>query len=316
MGDRREARLQTADAVMLLRPHAFGWNPETVATNRFQSADAPAGDDIAARAVEEFDAAVRVLRDAGIECHVFADLADRHCADAVFPNNWLSLHSDGTAVLYPMLAPARRRERRMDLLEQLRGDGSFLFTRLIDLTHHELHGRFLEGTGSVVFDHVDRVAYACRSARTHPVVLEDLCAQLGYRPHLYAAVDADGIPVYHTNVIQMVGERFALLCAEAIAETDRQSILDSLAASGRRVLRITFTQAREFAGNMLELRAASGAQILVMSARARAALGEELFGALSAAVDRIVPVDVRTFEEFGGGSIRCMLAEVFLPRAR
>ena len=316
MEDRRDARLQTADAVMLLRPHAFGWNPETLATNRFQSAAAPAGGDIAAQAVEEFESAVCVLRDAGIECHAFADLTDRRCPDAVFPNNWLSLHADGTAVIYPMLAPARRRERRMDLLEQLRGDGRFLFTRLIDLTHHELHGRFLEGTGSVVFDHVERVAYACRSARTHPVALEDLCAQLGYRAHIYEAVDADGIPVYHTNVIQMVGERFALLCTEAIVEADRRPILDSLAASGRRVLRITFRQARQFAGNMLELRAANGEQILVMSERARAALGETLFGALSSAVDRVAQVDVRTFEEFGGGSIRCMLAEVFLPRAR
>ena len=308
------AQDQTADAVMMLRPACFGWNPETAESNRFQSREPPHDCDVAERATGEFNGALDALRAAGIECHAFDDRAEARCPDAVFPNNWVSLHTDGTVVLYPLLAAARRRERRLDLLEMLRYEGNFVFTRLVDLSHHELNGRFLEGTGSVVFDHSDRLAYAARSARTHPAVLEELCAELDSRPQLFTAVDAGGAPVYHTNVILTIGEQFVLYCAEAVATQDRERIAASLAASGRSVLPISHEQVRCYAGNMLELRSTTGERVLVMSAAARSALGERLLDALSAAVDRIVVVEIPTIEQYGGGSVRCMLAEVFLPR--
>jgi len=311
-------RPQTADSVFMLRPAAFGSNPQTQATNRFQAAQQPTAVDVAvaAEASREFDAAVAALEDAAVEVHTFADRADPACPDAVFPNNWVSLHADGTVVLYPMLAPSRRLERRLELLVELERRGGFRVTRLLDLTHHELHGRFLEGTGSIVFDHPARVAYACRSPRTDADVLAELCEELGYRPVLFDATDGDGVPVYHTNVLMSVGTRFALVCADSIAPAWRSAVIEELAASGREVVLIDRHQMGCFAGNMLELRGSAGGAVLAMSRRAHASLGTGTRERLSACVDRVVVADVPTIERQGGGSIRCMSAAVFLPRGR
>ena len=298
---------------MMVRPASFGWNPETAGSNRFQ-ASAPGSADAAGAAVAEFDALVAALVDAGVFVHAFADRAEPACPDAVFPNNWVSLHADGTVVLYPMLAPSRRRERRLDLLIELERRGGYRVERLLDLTHHELRGRFLEGTGSVVFDHVARKAYACRSPRTHAEVLDDLCAELGYEPVLFDAGDATGVPVYHTNVMLSIGTRYALVCAAAVPVQQREALLEHLAVNGRRVLTIDLGQMAAFAGNVLELQGAGGARVLAGSCRALDSLLPPQREALSACVDKLVAVPVPTLEMLGGGSVRCMLAEIFLPQ--
>jgi hypothetical protein len=214
-----------------------------------------------------------------------------------------------------MLAPNRRGERRLELLQQLEQRGAFVVTRLLDLTHHELQGRFLEGTGSVVFDHAAHIAYACLSPRTDSAVLGELCDELGYQSVVFHATGPDGAPVYHTNVALAIGSRCAVVCAEAVAEAERGALLERLAAGGRCVETIGVAQMMHFAGNVLELRSRSGASVLAMSQRAFGSLGPASRERLAACVDRIVTAPVTTIENLGGGSVRCMLAEVFLPRS-
>jgi hypothetical protein len=233
----------------------------------------------------------------------------------VFPNNWVSLHHDGTVVLYPMLAPSRRLERRLELLVALEQRGDFAVSRLLDLSHHELSGRFLEGTGSVVFDHESRIAYACLSPRTNADVLAELCDELGYEPFAFDAVDREGVAVYHTNVLLSIGRRSAIVCAEAVPVAQRVPLLERLRASGREVVAIDRTQMAAFAGNALELAAADGTAVLAMSDRALRSLDSRSLETLQCCVERMVAVPVPTIEDLGGGSVRCMLAEVFLPRA-
>ena len=297
----------------MIRPAAFGWNAETRDSNRFQAQTCPDDAGLVAAALAEFDSAVAALRAAGVVVHALDDRPELRCPDAVFPNNWVSFHDDGSIVLYPMLAPARRRERRPELLHALVVAGGYTVTRLIDLTHHERAGRFLEGTGSVVFDHVARVAYACLSPRTDPDVLRELTSELQYDALVFAASGRDGTPVYHTNVLLAIGERFAVVCSESIAVADRARLLDRLESSGRTVVDIGFDVLEEFGGNMLELCAGDGARVLAMSAQARAGLSQAQRDALGRSVDRVVVIPIPRIEETGGGSIRCMLAEVFLP---
>ncbi|RPI17401.1 MAG: amidinotransferase [Lysobacterales bacterium] len=306
--------VQIADTVLMVRPAAFGWNPQTCASNLYQPRTPPAGG-AHERALAEFDAFARALGDAGVDVQVFEDARAPLCPDAVFPNNWVTLHADGTVVLYPMLAPNRRQERRLEMLVELERRGGFRVDRLVDLTHHELEGRCLEGTGSVVFDHVARIAYACLSPRTDAVVLQELCGELGYESCAFHACDAGGAPIYHTNVLLAVGRRHVVVCAEAVAERERQALLERLAQGGRHVERITRAQVAAFAGNTLELGARNGGGVLAVSARAWEAFGPAARERLAGLVDRVVAAPVHTIEDVGGGSVRCMLAEVFLPRA-
>jgi len=306
---------QCARAVLMIRPAAFGWNPETAGSNRFQHPGAGPSEAASAAAVAEFDAVAAALQAAGVEVHAIDEPATSACPDAVFPNNWVSLHHDGTLVLYPMLAPSRRRERRMQILVELEKRGGFEVARLVDLTHYELAGRFLEGTGSVVFDHEAKVAYACLSPRTDRSVLEELCDELEYEPFTFDATGADGVAVYHTNVLLSIGRRNVIVCAESVPATQREALLESLGAGGRRVLEVSRGQMAGFACNSLELEASDGAAVLAVSARAHDSLGPRALDALRESVQRIVSVPVPTIEQRGGGSVRCMLAEVFLPRA-
>jgi hypothetical protein len=308
-------RGQSAAAVLMVRPVSFGWNPETAASNRFQAAAPDSARGVFARAAAEFDALVDALQAAGVAAYAFGDRAEPACPDAVFPNNWVSLHDDGTVVLYPMLARSRRHERRLELITELEQRGGYRVERLLDLTHHELQQRFLEGTGSVVFDHLGRVAYACLSPRTSAVVLDELCAELGYEAVTFSAADRSGVPVYHTNVVLSIGTGFALVCAEAIAPGERGALLERLAAGGRRVVTIDHAQLGSFAGNVLELRAADGARVLAASRRALDSLQPSARAVLAEGIERFVAVPVPTIEDLGGGSVRCMLAEIFLPRS-
>lgn len=306
---------QCATAVLMVRPAAFDYNPETAASNRMQLPPDAERDRYREEARAEFDRLARALESEGVHVCVAEDTSKPAKPDAVFPNNWISFHSDGTVVLYPLHAASRRLERRMELIDLVAERLGFNVGRILDLTAHERDGRALEGTGSLVLDHVERVAYACRSVRTDATVLEEWCSELGYEPLIFDATDATGTPLYHTNVLLFIGARAAVVGAEAIAPVDRGRVLARLGASGREVIPITRAQVAAFAGNMLELaswdEALGDCSVLVMSSSARAALGSATCARLAACTDSVIAAPIPTIERLGGGSVRCMLAEVF-----
>jgi hypothetical protein len=310
---RGESPAQTARAVLMVEPQSFGWNAQTGPSNRFQVDAGEPPQAVRAAASVEFATLCSDLRDAGIDVHVIGDRPLPRCPDAVFPNNWVSFHADGTVVLYPMLAPNRRLERRAHRLHDVVEQGGYEVTRLVDLTHHELEGRYHEGTGSVVFDHVARSAFACLSPRTHREVLDELCEELGYRACVFVANDRSDVPIYHTNVLLAIGRRFAVVCAEAIDSGDRRRVLAELAQS-RDVLAIDYAQLYAFAGNLLELAAGAAGSVLALSRSALDSLSGAQRAKLENHVDTLVATAIPTFERIGGGSVRCMLAEIFLPR--
>jgi hypothetical protein len=316
MAARDDAGMQCAQGALLVRPARFGYNPQTAATNRFQTPAAQSPDP-AGRARIEFDALKAALEDAGVGLCAVDDTSEPAKPDAVFPNNWVSFHRDGTVVLYPMQAPNRRAERRMEVLESVESQLGFKRRRLLDLRQHENDGHMLEGTGSLVLDHVHRIAYACRSARTDEALVREWSAQMSYEPLLFDARGADGTPVYHTNVLLSIGARWTVVCTEAIAEADRERVLQRLHDSEREVIEISMPAMAGFAGNILELSAsdASGGAhgVLLLSEQARLALQQPdslHWDRLSGCVDEVVAIAVPTIESIGGGSVRCMLAEV------
>jgi hypothetical protein len=305
-------RAQSTDTVVMVRPACFASNDQTRGTNAFQ-ASAIAETDVASTAIAEFDRAVATLRDAGVTVIVVDDEPAPAKPDAVFPNNWFSTHADGSVVLYPMHAPNRRDERRFDLLQRL-GNAGFRCSHLIDLSPHELAGRCLEGTGSLVLDRIGGVAYACRSPRTDTTVLGHWAREMDARVVAFDAVDAAGRAIYHTNVVMCVGTGWAVVCLDALpTPAERAAVANELTASGREVIPLALAQMTEFAGNMLELRGVEGERLIAMSARARRALGSVLEARL-ARHGRILTCDIPTIETVGGGSLRCMIAEIFLPR--
>jgi hypothetical protein len=305
------AEKQTADAVLMIRPARFAANPETASSNRFQAA-APADRDVAARAAREFDGLAVALAAAGVRVHAFAGARDADLPDEVFPNNWVTFHEDGTAVLYPLLAPNRRRERRHDVIDALRDEHGYRIARVVDLTALERRGQYLEGTGSIVLDRVSRMAYACRSQRTHDSALAELGRVLGYEMLAFDATDRDGHPIYHTNVLLSIGTRFAVLCSSALRdEAERRQLIDRL-AEHREVIDLSFEQLHSFAGNLLELRAPA-APVIALSKTALGSLRGPQRKALEGHGELVV-ADVGTIETHGGGSVRCMLAEIALPR--
>ena len=301
------AERQASGTVLMVRPAHFAANAETAGSNFFQSG-AAADDAVAERARRELDALATSLAAAGVRVIELAGAAHDALPDEVFPNNWLSLHADGTAVLYPLLAPNRRRERRANVLDLLRGEGVFAPRRVLDLTPLERDGVYLEGTGSLVLDRVRRVAYACLSARTHPQALADFGRALDYELVPFAAADRNGRAIYHTNVLLSIGTRFAVLCSAAVAAPQRAALVERLVASGREVIDLTFEQLHAFAGNVLELEGRGGPVI---------ALSKTALESLTAAQKKtlegygeLVAADIGTIERCGGGSVRCMLAEV------
>jgi hypothetical protein len=311
------AAQQCADAVLMIRPAAFGYNAETAVTNTFQHQDAsdPAATAQLARA--EFEQLAHALKSEGVQVIALDDTAAPPKPDAAFPNNWVSFHACGTVVLYPMQSASRRAERRQDVVEAVVKASGFKLVHLLDLTHYEAQGKFLEGTGSLVLDHIGRVAYACASARTHPEVVADWASELDYEPVIFQAADAGGMPLYHTNVLMCIGARAVVIGSEAIAASDRERVLARLSASGREIIEVGRAGIGQFAGNMLELaswdEALGDCRVLVMSQSARRVLKPEAFTQLSGCTDAVLTVPVPTIERVGGGSVRCMIAEVFRP---
>lgn len=300
---------QAAKAVLMVRPAAFASNPETLASNVFQI-ESVATQAIAMHARAEFDAVAGALTAAGVRVHAFDGRAERDCPDELFPNNWVSFHADGTVVIYPMLAPSRRRERRTEILDSLEREHGYTVTRTIDLTAHETHGRCLEGTGSLVLDRINKVAYACRSPRTHERALDDFAERLGYTAVVFDAVDQSGSRIYHTNVMMSVGTKFAIVCSEAIANSAvREATTRRLDDAGRDVIEITLDQMHAFTANLVELEGRDGT-VIALSARAYAALEDVALKRLER-YGEVVTAAIPTIETYGGGSLRCMVAEIF-----
>ena len=299
----------------MVRPHAFDYNPETARTNAFQARPAHAAEDAAALARQEFEQLARALMSEGVTVCAVEDSALPAKPDAVFPNNWVSFHEDGTLVLYPLQSASRRFERRPQVIETAVRELRFKVSHLLDLTWYEEEGKYLEGTGSLVLDNVARAAYACLSPRTHPEVVAEWAQALGYEPVIFSAADRAGVPLYHTNVLMWIGARAVVIGAAAIAPGDRARVLDHLASSGREIIEIGHDEIAQFAGNMLELgtwdEALGDSRVLVMSDTARRALDPNAYARLSGCTDAVLAVPVPTIERLGGGSVRCMLAEVF-----
>ena len=306
---------QCAGTVLMVRPQSFGFNADTATTNTFQHAAAGSASADAAAALSEFDQLARALAGEGVEVCVAEDSALPPKPDAVFPNNWLSFHADGTLVVYPLAHASRRPERRQEVLDLAIKCSGFRVRHFIDLSWYEGQGRFLEGTGSLVLDHVQRIAYACVSARTDPELVREWSREMRYEPVIFSAANRAGAALYHTNVCLWIGARVAVIGAECIAPADRERVLGHLRAGGREVVTLGHAELEQFAGNMLELatwdEALGDSHVLVMSGSARRALSPESYTRISGATDTVLTVPVPTIERLGGGSVRCMLAEVF-----
>lgn len=299
------SRMQAPAAVVMVRPHHFHSNPQSATDNAFQSAST---EDAAAKARTEFDAAVTQLRGAGVTVHVFDDDTPG-TPDSVFPNNWFSTHAGGHVAVYPMFVPNRRAERRNDIVEMLKAD--YRVQDVIDYSGLEADNLALEGTGAMVLDHVERVAYTVQSNRADPVLLERFCAHFNYEPIVFEARDAAGTRVYHTNVLMGIGTDYALICLDMIVDPDRRrTVATRLEDSGRQVIDLTHEQIANYAGNAIEL--TGDRRILALSERALASLRPDQVARIEASAQPL-PLSIPTIET-AGGSVRCMLAGVHLTR--
>jgi len=285
----------------------------TASSNVFQGRSGVTPAEQQQEAAREFDALVDALRAAQVDVVVVDDTPEPHTPDSIFPNNWVSFHADGRVVLYPMEAPNRRTERRPDIIERLVDEFGFQVTEVLDLSEHENSGHYLEGTGSMVLDRVNRVAYACLSSRTQLDPLGDFAQRMGYDVVAFDAVDQEGVPIYHTNVLMSIGETLAVICDEAIVRDEqRDAVMTRLRESGHDVVSISYDQLEAFAGNMLELRSKEGDRVFAMSSQAWNSLNAEQRQVLQAN-GNIVSSPIDNIESSAGGSVRCMLAEIHLP---
>jgi hypothetical protein len=304
---------QLASMVMMIRPAGFESNPLTAESNAFMVETSKPPAEQQAEALREFDGLAEVLRAAGIDVVVIDDTAEPHTPDAIFPNNWISTHADGRVVLYPMEAENRRTERRRDIIDVLVNQYGRQVSEVVDLSAHEAVGHFLEGTGSMVLDRANRIAYACVSSRTHLDALGDFAQRMDYDVVVFDAVDDDGVPIYHTNVLMNVGERLAVICDVAIPRAEqREAVLARLRETGHEIIHLSYAQLHAFAGNMLELRNCDGDRVVAMSEQAWNSLDDRQ-RELLAENGRIVYSPIKTIETSAGGSVRCMLAEIHLP---
>ena len=301
---------QSSNAVLLVRPASFGFHAEAAESNAFaRAANDP---DLRKNVLREFDGLAARLTYAGVEVLVLEDRPKPQKPDAIFPNNWVSFHADGTMVLYPMATKARRLERDVEGLSALIAASGFAVRNVIDLSFHERHGHYLEGTGSLIFDRPERRAYASASPRTDAHVIADFDDRLDFSTLLFEAHDPSGKPIYHTNVLLSLGTGFAVLCSETVPEESRKVLIDELEASGRTVIEVDFDQLRQFACNLIELQGRDGPVIALSAAALDSFRPDQLrslerFGAL---LDTPIP----TIEAVGGGSVRCMIADIHLPR--
>lgn len=293
----------------MIRPVDFKFNEQTAANNKFQVASTES--DTQTQALKEFDGFVEILRKNGIDVTVVDDTLQPETPDSIFPNNWVSFHDDGSIYLYPMFSDNRRLERRKDILEGL--SEKFEVNHVSDLSFYEMQYAFLEGTGSMVLDRVNKIAYACLSVRTDQEVLDNFCMLTGYESVSFQAVDDTNFPIYHTNVMMCIGDRFAVICLDSIRnEEEKLAVMLRLTNSGKTIVEITLDQMNQFAGNMLQVSNSEGESILVMSEQAFLSLSDDQVTTLEQ-FSSIIYAPIYTIERNGGGSARCMLAEIHLP---
>ncbi|MGZ5284422.1 MAG: citrulline utilization hydrolase CtlX [Kaistella sp.] len=306
--------MQTANTVLMVEPVAFGYNSQTAENNYFQVEQKDVN--IQSNALQEFNSFAEKLRSKGINVITVKDTLVPHSPDSIFPNNWVSFHSDGKVVLYPMFAPNRRVERRMDILETLKNEG-FSIEEIDDLSHFENHEKFLEGTGSMIFDHDHKIAYGSVSLRLDEELFRQFCAKFGFTPvvfHSYQNAGDERLPIYHTNVMMCVADQFVVICLECIDdELGREKVQEVIKSTGKEIIEISEDQMQQFAGNMLQVQNNEGKKFLVMSESAYKSLTPEQISAIEKYCE-IIYSDLSTIETNGGGSARCMLAEVFLPK--
>jgi hypothetical protein len=296
--------------VLLVRPASFGFHAEAAASNAFASA---VDGDTHASALAEFESLAKRLSQARVNTIIFDDKPDPPKPDAVFPNNWISFHSDGTVVTYPMATAARRLERNLEALTALLKSSGFEVKRVVDLTGHERSERFLEGTGSLILDRPRRQAYASLSLRTDRDVIAEFDEELDYSTMVFEASDEAGRPIYHTNVLLTLGTHFAVLCSEAVAPGSRAALIAEVEASGRAVLDVDFAQMSRFACNLIELHNRDRDPVIALSTAALEAFRPDQLRILES-FGELVAVPIPTIETVGGGSVRCMIADIHLPR--
>jgi hypothetical protein len=310
---------QTTDTILMIRPVNFRMNEQTATNNYYQRVlDNVTSDEVKERSEKEFDAFVQKLRAHDIRVIVINDTPDPSTPDSIFPNNWVSFHEDGRVGLYPMFAPNRRLERRSDILKELKTTHHLKLSSVEDFSNFEQENEFLEGTGSMVLDRENKIAYAAISVRTNPEVLREFCKRFGYSPVIFTAnqtVNGERLPIYHTNVMMCIADKFAIICADTIDDPlERQAVLASIEQTGKEIIYITEDQKHRFAGNMLQVHAQSdpNKKYLVMSEAAYTSLTN----AQKEGIEKYCPIihnSLDTIEALGGGSARCMMAEVFLP---
>ena len=304
--------MQTTDTVLMIEPVAFGYNEQTAVNNYFQVQQEG---NVQEKALREFNSFVEKLRSKGITVITIKDTISPKTPDSIFPNNWVSFHRDGKVVLYPMFAENRRLERRQDILELIKSQ--FKVEEIIDLSASERDNHFLEGTGSMIFDHDNKIAYGSVSLRLDEDLFRKFCAEFGFRPvvfHSYQTAGEERLPIYHTNVMMCVADKFVVICLDCIDdELEREKVIETIKNSGKELIEISEEQMQNFAGNMLQVHNNLGEKFLVMSQSAYRSLKPEQVAAIEKYCE-IIYSDLETIETNGGGSARCMLAEVFLPK--
>ncbi len=303
---------QLTDSIIMIRPKSFGFNSETEASNKFQRKLANLEEkQIRIQALKEFDEMVAKLREHEIDVIVFDDLENSVLPDSVFPNNWISTHDDGSVYTYPMFAPVRRKERREDIIESL--GKKFNITKRYSLEVFEVQNQFLEGTGSLILDRDNKIAYACLSPRTDARVLHKFSLLNGYKIIFFKAIDQNGFEIYHTNVLMALGQDFVVCCMDALDQESRALLLSSFQSTGKELIDISFEQMAKFAGNMLEVKNKFGKRYLILSETAYNSLTKQQILRLSERTE-LLPFNISTIENIGGGSARCMIAENFLSK--
>jgi hypothetical protein len=310
---------QSTNTIMMIRPVSFRFNEQTAVNNYYQKVlDNLKPEEVQSKAQAEFDDFVKKLRAVGVNVIAIDDSTDTDTPDSIFPNNWISFHADGRVGLYPMYAENRRQERREDILEILQNDHGLKIEKVIDFTEHEAENKFLEGTGSMILDRPNKIVYAAISLRTDEKILQEFCDTFGYKAVSFTAnqtVEGERLPIYHTNVMMCLADKYAVICLDTIDDaTERQRVIEALENSGKEIIEISESQKQHFAGNMLQVQGSEGKNYLVMSEAAHQSLNEKQVEAIEK-YDPILSSALDTIEALGGGSARCMMAEVFLPKA-
>jgi len=305
---------QSSATVYMIRPVRFCYNPQTAVDNVFQVVPSEKDEEVQAKALKEFDDYVATLRSKGVEVIVFEDTKEPHTPDSIFPNDWTSYHEDGTFASYPMCAENRRLERREDLIEELQTKYNYKITRKVDFTHHEKEGKFLEGAGVLIFDYPNKIVYCSISNRAHKDMIELAAAELGYKAVTFKAVDHKGGIIYHTTVVMALGEKYAIICEDAVCDPAEKEVLwKTLEETGHEIISITFDQMYAYAGNALEVMNSKGEKFLSMSRRANESLTAEQKARIGKYAE-LLSIPLEIIEDNGGGSARCMLGDLRLPK--